>query len=185
MRDFLLRLKLDTGGHEYGRFRSQIAALAACRMTMGIGSSTVDAKPIKQYSAWLDNSGRQRTMWPGEIELSQDFFESLLGYAVPLHPDALTALRHSSLKLDLYMWLAHRLHRIRPQTGMRLSWANLFDQFGQEYGSVKDFKREIRGALPEVLAVYPDAKLELVAGGMRLFASKPPVPKTIVAARKA
>ncbi len=184
VRDFLLKLGADTGGHEYGRFQAQMKALAACRMTLGVGRTTVDAKPIERFEAWLHATGRQATLWPGTLELSQRFYETLGDLAVPMDPRALAALRHSALALDTYTWLAHRLHRVRQPGGTKLSWSNLRDQFGQEYADPKNFKREMTKALRAVLAVYPDAHVEDVPGGILLRPSPPPIPKTLVSVKR-
>lgn len=61
----------------------------------------------------------------------------------------------------------------RMQIGYRTE--TIKDQFGQEYRCDKDFKREFSGALRKAHAVYPDAKMEFVRGGLRLFPSPPPV----------
>ena len=114
------------------------------------------------------------------IELTPEFYASLAESAVPLDARALGALKHSALALDVYSWLAHRLHRIRGRAGTKLSWANLRAQFGQEYRDPKDFKREMAKALRSVVAVYPDARVEQVTGGLVLMPSRSPVPKTVV-----
>jgi hypothetical protein len=64
---------------------------------------------------------------------------------------------------------------VKQNKGVTLYWKNLKDQFGQEYRCDKDFKREFSGALRKAHAVYPDAKMEIVRGGLRLFPSPPPV----------
>lgn len=180
VREFLLRLEIGTGGEEYANFGRQMRALAACRMSLGFGLETLDAKPIKRFSAWVNRSANQRALWPGVIELTPEFYASLADSAVPLDARALGALKHSALALDVYSWLAHRLHRIRGRAGTKLSWANLRAQFGQEYRDPKNFKQEMTKALRAVLAVYPDAHIEQVPGGMVLMPSRPPVPKTVV-----
>jgi replication initiator protein len=114
---------------------------------------------------------------PEELELSEEFFETLALHAVPLDHRALGALKHSALALDVYTWLAHRLCRIKKAEGIKLSWSNLRDQFGQEYRDPKNFKKEFRQALRQVLAVYPDARIEDAAGGLIMRPSKPPFPK--------
>jgi hypothetical protein len=45
----------------------------------------------------------------------------------------------------------------------------------QEYRDPNDFKRELRRVLQKVLAVYPDAKVEMIRGGLPLKPSKPPI----------
>ena len=185
VRQFLLRLGLGDGGGPRGGytvFRQQIEALAACRLMIGMQSEgrvvTVDAKPIQRFEAWLSTAGDQRTLWPGVLELSSEFFETLTRHAVPLDYRALAALRHSSLGLDLYTWLAHRLCRINRPQGVRLSWNNLREQFGQEYKTSKDFKREFRNMLRQVCAVYPEARISDVIGGIHLHYSPAPMSAT-------
>lgn len=187
IRQFLQLLGIGDGGGPRGGytvFRKQMEALAACRLTIGMAAEgkvvTVDAKPIKRFEAWLQQEGAQRTLWPGVIELSTEFYETLSQHAVPLDYRALSALKHSALALDVYTWLAHRLCRIKQPAGTMLSWENLKEQFGQEYLTSKDFKRELRNVLRQVWLVYPDARIEEVPGGILLHQSPPPITKTQV-----
>jgi hypothetical protein len=58
-------------------------------------------------------------------------------------------------------------------------FAALRGQFGQEYQGKeadKDFKKKFLIALRAVLAVYPQAKVKQVTGGLMLMASPPPIP---------
>lgn len=187
MRQILLKLGMgDNGGPRggYTSVRKQVEALAACRLTIRMQDHgkvvTVDAKPIRKFEAWLHQDGSQQTLWPGVMELHPDFYETLTNHAVPLDYRALSALRHSALALDIYTWLAHRLCRIDKPAGVMLSWQNLRDQFGQEYAESRDFKREFRDVLRQVSVVYPDARIEEIDGGIRLYESPPPIPKTAV-----
>jgi replication initiator protein len=141
---------------------------------------TVSAKPIERFEAWLQYDGRQRSMWPGVPDLSQPFFETLISHAVPLDPRAIHGLKKSALALDVYTWLAHRLCRVRKPGGVKLSWGNLRQQFGQEYACSKDFKKEFKAALLKVRAVYPGARIDEEIGGLRLYSSPAPVPKSQV-----
>ncbi len=183
-RDFLKRLGVDTSGRGYTLFRSQMNALAACRLSLGyaIGDRavTVDARPFKRFEAWLSPTGKQAALWPGELELSEEFYDTLTAHAVPLDYRAIGALKHSALALDVYSWLAHRLHRVKPGAGARVSWANMKDQFGQEYRDQKNFKREFKKALRQVLAAYPTACIASVDGGLMLKHSPTPISKTIM-----
>jgi len=186
IRDFMGRLGIPDGGGPrggYTMFKRQMQALAACRLTLGLAvpgrSVTINTQPITRFEAWLQPEGGQHTLWPGELQLSQEFFETLLAHAVPLDPRALGGLKGSALALDVYSWLAHRLCRITGEA-VRVSWRNLRDQFGQEYGDPKDFKKKFRVALRQVLTVYPDARVEEEPGGLLLRSSRPPLAKTQV-----
>jgi hypothetical protein len=176
LHDFMKRLGIGTNGREYRNFRQQMRALSACRMSLGYGNTTLDAKPIEKFSTWtaLDE---QKGLDDGAIELTPNFYESLIDSAVPLDPRALSCLQGSSLALDIYTWLSHRLHRVSRITGDRVTWSNLSEQFGQEYNEIKDFKRTFQKALISVRAVYPDARLDEMRGGYILLPSPPPVPR--------
>lgn len=183
-REFLARLGLDNGGHEYSRFRQQMEALAACRMTLGFSSATKDVtintQPISRFEAWMQHDHKSLGLWPGTMTLSHEFFATLAEHAVPLDPRAIHALQKSALALDVYTWLAHRLCRIKKPDGVKLSWRNLKEQFGQEYADPKDFKKEFRRAMQTTLCVYHGAKVADEAGGIRLYPSPPPIKKTNV-----
>lgn len=182
MREFLIRLGIDTSGGKHGGytlFKQQMQALAACRLQLGYTieqrAVTVNTQPIEEFEAWIQNDGTQRTLWPGTLTLSERFYETLQYHAVPLDHTALQALKHSALALDIYTWLAHRLCRVTKPT--TLTWWNLKDQFGQEYHDPKNFKKEFRQALAQVKAVYLDARIEDVEGGILLRQSEPPIRK--------
>lgn len=179
-REFLMRLGVDTNGREYGTFQRQMRALAACQMRLGIGPETImDAQPIKRFRAWHNGPADQGALWPGAVTLTNEFFDSLTEFAVPLDLNAVAALRHSTLALDCYTWLSHRLWRVQAPGGVRVSWDALRLQFGAERDT-KEFKREIKVALGAVRAAYPDARLDQVRGGLLLLPSRPPVPRLIV-----
>ncbi len=182
---FLRKLDISLNGGPrggYTMFRTQMEALAACRMSLGINLAgrdvTVNTNPISRFEAWVRNQDNlQGSFWPGVLELSQEFFETLTSHAVPLDSRALAAIQHSCLALDIYTWLAHRLCRIESSQGMRISWNKLQEQFGQEYKSIKDFKKNFQKTLSQVVSVYPDAKIESVTGGLLLKPSPPPIKK--------
>lgn len=176
-----LRIMGITGddGRRYTTLRKQMNALAACRLQLGYKGRTFNGQPVEQFDAWVANRETgQRALWPGVMLLSENYFTELVENAVPLDNRALHALKGSALALDVYTWLAHRLHRIEGRPVI-LYWTNLREQFGQEYQGKeadKDFKKKFLIALRAVLAVYPQAKVKQVTGGLMLMASPPPIP---------
>ena len=176
---FLRLMDMDTQGARYLTLRKQMNALAACRLQLGYKGRTYNGQPVEQFDAWLSNRETgQRSLWPGVMVLSEHYFRELVDNAVPLDNRALHALKGSALSLDVYAWLAHRLHRIEGRPVI-LYWTNLREQFGQEYqgkNADKDFKKKFLVALRAVLAVYPQAQVKQVTGGLLLMASPPPIP---------
>ena len=94
---------------------------------------------------------------------------------------ALGALAHSAMAIDVYSWLASRLHRVPANKPQFVPWAALHAQFGFHYERTRDFRRVFLGALRQVKAVYPDASIgeELNSAGqptgLTLYTSHPPV----------
>lgn len=176
--EFLRLMGMDDQGARYTTLRRQMHALAACRLQLGFKGRTYNGQPVEQFDAWLANGeAQQRSLWPGTMVLSEGYFNSLMDSAVPLDNRALMALKGSALALDVYTWLAHRLHRIEGR-GVTLHWKSLREQFAQEYtgkDADKDFKKKFVPALKKVLTVYPQAKVKAVTGGLLLLGSPPPI----------
>jgi len=180
--DFLRLMGTASQGARYTTLRKQMHALAACRLQLGFRGRTFNGQPVEQFDAWVSNrDSQQRPLWPGVMTLSDHYFNELRDSAVPLDNRALHALKGSALALDVYAWLAHRLHRIEGQ-GVVLHWKSLREQFAQEYKGKdpdKDFKKEFLPVLRKVQAVYPSANVKQVTGGLLLLGSPPPIPKKL------
>ncbi len=171
--------KTPNGGRNsvYATFRHQVPALAACRMMLGFNANglahTYDGKPIKHFAAWIA-SGEQRALWPASITFSDEYYQTLTSHAVPLDNRALMALSGSAMAIDVYSWLAHRLWRL-PAQGIRLGWAILKEQFGQEFRDPRNFRKAFLIAVRQTLEVYRSARVQIVSGGLELRPSPPPV----------
>lgn len=110
------------------------------------------------------------------------FFEALQKHPVPLREAALRELSDRSASLDLYIWLAYRLHTLKAATPVR--WAALRGQFGASYAEGHTFRRDFRKALAASVAAYPGARVELGDEGIVLDPSAPPVqPRSVQAVR--
>ena len=167
------------GGRRFSRLRRQMHALAACYIQLGYRGLTVNGAPIEEFVAWdRDRSAEgQTSIWPRTLVLSEKFYKSLIETAVPLDKRALNELSGSSLSLDIYTTLAHRLWRI--EGSRTIHWAALKNQFGQEYegkDGARQFRRKFKKALADVLKVYPQAKVHITKGGIICVSSPPPVP---------
>jgi hypothetical protein len=189
MRKFLERIGITHGGPELKRFKQQARSLAVMRMSLSYETESkliqVNTQPVERFEAWLHADPGQGQLWPDELRVSEPFMRTLLEHAVPLNRFAIRELSGSALALDVYTWLAHRLCRIRKDGGVPLWWIKLREQFGQEYKDERNFKKEFKAALAAALKVYPDARVDEVTGGLRLYPSPPPIKKTNVVVKLA
>jgi hypothetical protein len=108
------------------------------------------------------------------VELSEGFFDALTRHPVPICEQAIRLLADTCMPLDLYLWLAYRLHSLEaPKT---ISWEALHLQFGAGTRQLKHFKPRLARDLEIATAVYPDAGVEVTEAGLRIRPSPPPVP---------
>lgn len=186
---FVKRIRgFEAGGREIRAFKDQLGRLSAALIRLaavgGSGGFQIDTKVLTAFDLWFPKDTRQRVLWPSAVQLSLDYFESLQNHAVPLDERAIAALAHSALGLDLYAWLAQRLHRIDPAKPQFVAWAALKAQFGGGYARMVDFKRSFRDALKDVHSQYRAARFELDEGGMTLANSPPPIKGRMAVLRK-
>lgn len=184
---FVKRLGLSGHGRDMRTIKDQLARLSAATVRMGIirdgRALTVNSQIIHAFELWPSDDERQKVLWPSIIRLSLDYFESLKAHAVPLDERAIAALSHSALALDLYAWLAQRLHRIPKPHRQFIAWPLVQDQFGPGYASLPKFRQVFMVALRQVHAVYPAMKIDITGHGLFLYTSPPPVVKTGVLVR--
>lgn len=179
MTAFARSLGLDTNGPSLRHLKDQLARLAAATVRMGLVEKgravQVNTQIVSAFDLWYPDEPAQRVLWPSTVRLSREYFDSLARHAVPLDRRAVGALAGSSLALDVYVWLAQRLHRVPTGKPQFVGWANLHDQFGQGYARVRDFRGKFLGTLRQVTAVYPAARLTADEKGLTLEHSPPPV----------
>ena len=197
-------LKLDPKGRNIAMVKEQLRRLATSSIRLGMsspdGTSAVTRKLdiVNEFDVWFAKHENQRVLWPSYVDLSPDYFNSLLQHAVPLDEHHIGGLTHSGMALDIYVWLAQRLHRIAPGKPVFVSWAALHGQFGQGYNPdrMDRFRQVFKAALKQVCAVYQSARItederkhpQLVlhegiaawrqppAKGLTLHHSHPPIP---------
>jgi hypothetical protein len=173
-------LGLDSGGRTIRTVKDQLTRLSAADFRIGtvLGEGravTLKGSVIEGFDLWTSRDPQQRVLWPTTVQFSQRYFESLMKHAVPLNETAIARLSHSAMALDIYTWLAQRLHRVEEGKNVLVPWVSLWEQFGNGYAQIREFRRVFARTLKQVKVVYPEAKFDLNAGGMRLQHSRPPV----------
>lgn len=185
LHDWMRQLGIPIGGKSYGEVRKQARRLSACEMTLGFTTQdgregttsariveTIMLEPAKHGG---DGGDVQGALWDDTVQLSTSFYELLERHPVPVYEPALRALSNNSAALDLYVWMAYRLHAIEAPTP--ISWARVYEQFGASYATMRQFRYRFAETLKLALAVYPDADVRTNRHGLMLHPSPPAVPK--------
>ena len=79
------------------------------------------------------------------------------------------------MALDIYAWLAQRLHRIEYSKSQFVPWKSLKDQFGWGYTRMNHFRAAFLKALRQVHSQYRGAKIGIDDKGLTLHHSPPPI----------
>jgi hypothetical protein len=179
MTGFARSLGVETNGHHLRMLKDQLARLASSTVRMGFVEEgravQFQAHFVSAFDLWFPKQADQRVLWPSTVRLSEEYFQSLGRHAVPLDHRAVAALSSSSMALDVYVWLAQRLHRVSPRKPQFIAWDSLHQQFGQGFARIRDFRRCFLQTLRQVQTAYPDARLEADEKGVTLLNSRPPI----------
>lgn len=180
MHAWLSRMDIPTGGKNYKLVSEQARRISACRLTF---LTEIEGAELRQNGAFVQNAitlttttdERQRALWQDRVRLDDGFWRSLREHPVPVREEAVRAIGTRSLALDIYIWLAYRLHSLSRLTPV--TWTALHGQFGAGFKAVRQLKPTFRDALTLALAVYPEARVDLDQAGVVLHPSPPAVPR--------
>ena len=172
-------------GYTINGVKDQLQRIASSIISLGYSE---DGKSLKQvnfgivkgYEFWDLHDG-QPTLWNSTIELTDDYVNSLLQHAIPLDERALCALANNAMALDIYAWLAQRLHRIPPGRPQFISWKDAKDQFGSNFERMDKFKATFRRNLKLAQGQYLSARIEeIINKGFNLSNSPSPISKAAI-----
>jgi hypothetical protein len=177
MRDWLTRMGVPIGGKSMSMIRDQAERISRCRLSFNISASRgmqIRQQTIVDDALFMDDGdGAQGSLFLETANLSERFFNELQRHPVPLEDSAIRAISNNSMSLDLYAWLAYRLHALKGPTPV--SWSALKGQFGAGFRARHHFEASFTDNLRLALAVYRDAKVDVTERGVTLMPSKPPV----------
>lgn len=191
MTGMMLDLGLYVTGGNWGTiqgFKDQITRFAACKFTI-IGPGPrgafrhIHAEPFEQFDVWFPPDPNQRTLWPSEIVLTDNYYYSLKDHAVPFDFRALKAIQNKPRAQDIYLWMTQRLCRIPHNKPLLMRWRDLHEMFGG-ISTVKKFKQSFSADLATARVSYPEARIEAHQEGYLFYASTPPIPKTKFVVKK-
>lgn len=175
---WLKRLEVPIGGKQMAAVRDQAERISRCRLSFQIKQGTRTGlvnQHILDTSMFIEDENVQGGLFVETASLSQSFFDELKKHPVPVEEAAVRQIANNSLALDVYCWLAYRLHSLSGPT--TVSWKALHAQFGRSVARLDHFKEHFRTVLALATSVYPDANVEEADSGIGvvLKPSKPPV----------
>ena len=181
MRVWLGTMGLSIGGTTYKRANEQARRISGCSLTFFTDRAGAHIKSrggfVKTEITMIGGLDNQPSLWQDRVLLDEDFYRALQEHPVPISDAALKAIGPRSMVIDVYIWLAYRLHALKRD--VEVGWPALYAQFGIGFNRVRAFRGHFIDCLSLATAAYPDARIDLGERGVILRPSRPAVLKLV------
>jgi Plasmid encoded RepA protein len=181
MRVWLGCMGLSIGGMTYKKVSEQARRISGCTLTFFADSSGAQIRSrggfVKTEITMTNALSDQPALWQDRVLLDEDFFRALREHPVPLSETALRAIGPRSMVIDVYIWLAYRLHALKRD--VEVGWPALFAQFGASFGTIRRFRQHFLECLALAIAAYPEARVGTGHRGLILRPSRPAIAKPL------
>ena len=183
--DFMRKLDVySSSGEKHTRLRNQMKRLFGCTVSMIYEDEHGEARVSSLVADhaefwWNERKPDEPSLWESKIELGEKFFNEIIQHPVPLDLNTLTALKRSSLGLDLYLWLVYRTFPLRAP--LRLTWRLLYSQFGahpakaSDKETIQNFRRKVLRELKKIKLAWPELNYATAPGVLILHPSTPAI----------
>jgi Plasmid encoded RepA protein len=179
MKVWLGCMGLSIGGKTYKQVGEQAKRISGCTLTFYADRTGAQIESRSRFvkTAITMTTDDQPSLWQDHVMLDEDFYRALSDHPVPLSESALRAIGPRSMVIDIYIWLAYRLHALRRDVDV--GWPSLYAQFGAGFKSIKRFKQHFAECVALALAAYPEARVSISSRGMVLSPSRPAIAKVV------
>ena len=175
----------SSSGEKHTRLRNQMKRLFGCTVSMIYEDEHGEARVSSLVADhaefwWNERKPDEPSLWESKIELGEKFFNEIISHPVPIDMNTLTALKRSSLGLDLYLWLVYRTFPLRAP--LRLTWRLLYSQFGahpakaSDKETIQNFRRKVLRELKKIKLAWPELNYSTAPGLLILHPSRPAIP---------
>lgn len=174
--NWMRRMNIPKGGKSYADVKEQANRIARCRLSFQFKQGSVSAlvnQHILDQAVFNGDPSSKNGSFAESVKISEGYYEQLKRHPLPVEDAAVRQISNNSMAIDLYIWLAYRLHALNKPT--QVTWKSLHIQFGSGYGRLDNFKIRFKESLALALAVYPDADVKDGSTGIILGPSRPPI----------
>jgi hypothetical protein len=179
MKVWLGSMGLSIGGKTYKQVNEQARRISGCTLTFYADRTGAQIRSrggfVKSEITMTNVAGDQPALWQDRVMLDEDFYRALSEHPVPVSETALRAIGPRSMVIDVYIWLAYRLHALKRDVDV--GWPALYGQFGAGFKSIKRFKQHFADCVALAVAAYPEARVSISSRGMVLQPSRPAIAK--------
>jgi hypothetical protein len=139
MNAWLKAMDIPVGGKTYQVVREQSCRISRCRLTffrrIEKAEMVTNGAFVRDAILPLGSTHAQSSLWQERVRLDEGFYQSLIEHPLPLRQAAVRQISSRSMAIDLYVWLAYRLHALSGP--VPVSWQALRRQFGAGYSELR------------------------------------------------
>ena len=123
------KMGLSIGGMTYKNVSEQAKRISGCTLTFFADKDGAQIKSrggfVKTEITMTNVVEDQPALWQDRVLLDEDFYRALSEHPVPVSEAALRAIGPRSMVIDVYIWLAYRLHALKKDIEVGLAGAVL------------------------------------------------------------
>ena len=187
--DFMRGIGLipEGGGPTGGRTRlqDQMVRLFKCAVSLEYRDKRREAAVSslitdKRHFWWDPKQPNSPTLWNCTIRLGEELYNEIRRRPIPFDTHILSALKRSSLGLDLYWWLTYRTFAL--DHSLKLSWKMLHQQLAFDPTkttnklAVNAFRTDCLRELFKIKQAWPGLRFSTPTGCLELRPSRPAIP---------
>lgn len=165
LRVFMEKAGVPVGGRNGKELQREMENFAAARIYLGIwGVDQAHQDEIRiapKMSFWLEKNPDQMAFWRPEMQLSQEYYDTLTvgRHLAPVHWPGLLALQRSPRAMDIFCFLSYRLYKPLKRPVV-LSIDTLHTMFGKDCKRHAHFWPRFIDDLKKAHKHYPEARVE-------------------------
>ena len=179
MRVWLGSMGLSIGGKTYKKVNEQARRISGCSLMFFAdrkgGEMMRRGGFVDGEITMTDDLSDQPSLWQDRVLLDEEFYRALRDHPVPVSEGAFRAIGPRSMVIDVYIWLAYRLHALKRD--VEVGWPAVYSQFGAGFERIRDFRKHFTECLSLATAAYPEARVDIGERGIILRPSRPAIAK--------
>jgi hypothetical protein len=166
--ELLEKLGENDSGTSYRLVRERLLRLAnmqiSIRRALGAGRNVrlVDSWDLGGTKEARKEAQGAKRLFPYSIRFSQEFFDDLMSYYVPIPEKVLIAFKSNPTEYALMKRIAHRGLVARSESV--IPWAELLGELGSTDSNQRRFKADVRKVLQKLALVWEDMPLAFTDG---------------------
>jgi hypothetical protein len=163
----LLELEDTTSGRSYQRIRERLVRLAAVVITVSRAQTGFNVRLVDSWDFSSPKETRKEAqgatrLFPYAIRFSQEFFEDLMSYYVPIPERVLVAFKSNPTEYNLMKRITHRA--LVSRSVSVIPWDELRKELGNRDSNPWRFKADVRKVLKKLTLAWEDMPLTFAEG---------------------